>query len=306
MGHAVCHVLPTVPPATSVTFQPDREGRLYIGTPLNLVCAVTVDRTLVDTDIMVTYSYENFTSDTNRTRITTSESSFQGMAEFNFLLPSDCVAYGCVSTMTPVDSTPFVDPATNPTVTHTLELTGEPTSCNGDPTRNNYFLPLPQDLPPPNVTLDQSPIAATAGDDVTITCTVTVIDDLVVTPSLQWAAPGGTIINTGNPSSVTGEVGQVSTIALRFMPLHTSHGGEYSCIVTITIPGLSPINDAETSIVIVRSESPVDCADWHGPFYFSPHSLPSHAVPLLGRPDWDRRVSHYWDSGLPAGIGYTD
>ena len=123
------------------------------------------------------------------------------------------------------------------------------------------FLPPPPDLPPPNVTLDQSLIAATAGDDVTITCTATVIDGLVVTPSLQWEAPGGPINNTGNPSSVTGEVGQVSTITLRFMPLHTSHGGEYSCIATITITGLSPINNTETSIVIVRSESPIDCAD---------------------------------------------
>ena len=83
----------------------------------------------MDTDIIVTYTYEDLPTDANR--ITTScgvfiESSFQGMAEFSFLLPSDeGVAYGCVSTMTPVDSTPFVDPATNPTVTHTLEVTGE-------------------------------------------------------------------------------------------------------------------------------------------------------------------------------------
>ena len=132
VGHAVCCILPTVPPAASVTFQPDREGHLYIGTPLNLVCAVTVDRTLVDTDIIVTYTYEDLPTDANR--ITTSSevfnvSSFHGMAEFSFLLPSDeGVAYSCVSTMTPMASTPFVDPATNPTVTHTPELTGTSTN----------------------------------------------------------------------------------------------------------------------------------------------------------------------------------
>ena len=96
------------------------------------MCVVTVDRTLVDTDIIVTFTYEGLPTDANR--ITTSsgvfnESSFQGMAEFSFLLPSDeGVAFGCVSRMTPVESTPFVDPATNPTVTHTLELTGTSTN----------------------------------------------------------------------------------------------------------------------------------------------------------------------------------
>ena len=114
------------------------------------------------------------------------------------------------------------------------------------------FPPPPPDLPPPNVTLDQSLITATAGDDVTITCTVIVIDGLVVTPFLQRAAPGGTIINTGNPLSVTGEVGQVSTITLRFMPLHTSHGGEYSCSATITIPGLPPVRSMEGVPTTVR------------------------------------------------------
>ena len=129
VGHGVCHVHPTVPPATSVTFQPGREGNLYLGTSVSLVCSVTVDRTLVDTGIRLTYAYENLpNSRTSTSSGVLNESSFQGMVEFSVLLPSDRgVAYGCVSTVEPVD-TPFVQPVTNPRVNLTLELTGKLTS----------------------------------------------------------------------------------------------------------------------------------------------------------------------------------
>ena len=121
----------TVPAATSVTFEPDREGPLYVGTPLNLVCTITVDRMLVDTDIMVTFDYGSLPS-SNGTRIVTTNdrrlnsSAFQGVFEFSYLVPSDDnVSYVCVSTLVPMDSSPFVDPFTNPGSTHRLEVSGK-------------------------------------------------------------------------------------------------------------------------------------------------------------------------------------
>lgn len=110
-----------VPPPTSVTLQPDTKGMLFVGTPINLVCAVTVNR-VVDTDIMVNFTFANLP-----TRVTTSseafnESYFQGRANFGHLLPSDGgVTYICTSYIVPVGRYPYVLPAAE-NITYTMEV----------------------------------------------------------------------------------------------------------------------------------------------------------------------------------------
>lgn len=101
------------------------------------------------------------------------------------------------------------------------------------------------------VTLSSSAVA-TAGETHTVTCIADVVEDLVVTPILQWFAPDGSAVNrTGNPSEET-LTEQVST--LRFTPVHTSHRGTYSCVASITIPGVSPVQSMESTNVTVKSE----------------------------------------------------
>lgn len=85
----------------------------------------------MDTDITVTFDYESLPSSNGTRTITTSDrqlnsSTFQGVVEFSFLVPSDDnVSYICVSTISPVDSTPFVNAITNLSSVHRLELTGK-------------------------------------------------------------------------------------------------------------------------------------------------------------------------------------
>lgn len=125
-------VLPIVSTPTSVTFQQDREGTLYVGTTVTLTCTVSisVDRTLVDTDITVTFNYVNLPSDASRVITSTTASNFtthQGVVEFRFLLPSDGgVTYGCESTVEPVENGV---PVTSPMTTLTLQVEGEPAGC---------------------------------------------------------------------------------------------------------------------------------------------------------------------------------
>ena len=96
----------------SVTFQPDREGTLYVGTRVSLVCltVVTVDTTLVDTDVIVDIAFNHLPAGINANRITTertmlNDSASQGIVDFAFLLPSDeGVAFRCVPTLRPVNS----------------------------------------------------------------------------------------------------------------------------------------------------------------------------------------------------------
>lgn len=144
----------TVFPATSVSLLPDREGTLYVGTPLELVCTVTVDKTLVDTDVMVVFDFGNLPSDATRTSTQLNSSTFQGVAGFAVLLPAhDDVTYSCMSTLQPVDNT-FIDPATNTNVTLTLELAGELSlhpDVNTDcipPSLPTFLQPYPLPLPP--------------------------------------------------------------------------------------------------------------------------------------------------------------
>ena len=108
-----------------------------------------------------------------------------------------------------------------------------------------------------NIRLDlivvmSSPLV-TAGDSHTLSCAVA--EDVVVTPLLQWLGPDGSVVsNTGNPFVVTSNRGRVSTV--RFLPLHTSHGGSYSCRAIINSPGLSTVQSVQSTDVIVQSESP--------------------------------------------------
>ena len=119
-----------------------------------------------------------------------------------------------------------------------------------------YYLP---DLPPPNVTLTPpSPPVTTAGDHLNITCTATVIANLAVAPTLEWLDPCSRDVTTGprNPYSTRTENNTTEfTKMLHFQPLKTSHGGVYTCVARINIPGSidSPENTMSAD-VRVQSE----------------------------------------------------
>ena len=68
---------------------------------------------------------------------------------------------------------------------------------------------------------------------------------------------GGSTITAGNPSIGSTEVSGVnSTLELMFSMLRTSHGGDYTCVATISIPYINTNVNQETSeSVIVQSES---------------------------------------------------
>ena len=120
----------TVPHATSISIQLSRNGSvLYIGTGVNLLCRVTVDTRLVDTPITPDFEVPNFVPDGNRTVLQSSMlgdmSTYQGRAEFRYLLPSDAGTYTCVTTFQPDSTTPFVVASLESSASLTLEVTGQ-------------------------------------------------------------------------------------------------------------------------------------------------------------------------------------
>ena len=113
------HPFHTVTPASpyDVTLLPSRGDPLYVGTTLTLTCTVSVDRSLVDTDINILLSFANIT-DSMRMNTTVSrlnDSTFRGVAQFSFLLPSDDrTTYQCLSSFLPSSETQFVMRVANP------------------------------------------------------------------------------------------------------------------------------------------------------------------------------------------------
>ena len=75
-------------------------------------------------------------------------------------------------------------------------------------------------------------------------------------PTIQWINPCGASITAESNPSITETVNdQVYTSYLQFMPLRTSHGGIYTCIARVSIPGVIPVQTTETTNIVVQSKS---------------------------------------------------
>ena len=86
----------------------------------------------------------------------------------------------------------------------------------------------------------------TAGDELQLTCSVTVTEGLTVQPTVQWS--GGSVGSDGVTESATTFSGAHSTRTLTFSPLLTSHEAQYTCQAEINI---SSINVTKTGSMIM-------------------------------------------------------
>ena len=98
----------------------------------------------------------------------------------------------------------------------------------------------------------------TAGEMYTLSCTATVVEDLVVVPILQWEYSNGSAVD-GGPTltlSTRATSANTTTYNLTFSPLQTSHGGEYTCraIISISSISISSLNGSQFSGVVVESK----------------------------------------------------
>ncbi len=95
-------------------------------------------------------------------------------------------------------------------------------------------------LPAPSIILPPS-VMAKAGQSLSLTCNVTVVEHLMVDPVLEWVDSSGNTL----PAMDTVTSGVVSTRTIQFNPLLTSHGGRYSCRAYVFIPGSVPPTQSE-------------------------------------------------------------
>ena len=89
----------------------------------------------------------------------------------------------------------------------------------------------------------------TAGQDLTLTCTV--VSDRP--PLLRWIGPNGEPVSgEGIAMSPPIASGMTTRLQLIFLPLHTSHGGIYTCISSVnTSSGI--VNATHEFLVRVQS-----------------------------------------------------
>ena len=84
----------------------------------------------------------------------------------------------------------------------------------------------------------------TAGQVYSLTCSVQVVDHLVVEPSVEWTRQNG--------SQVTATSG--TSLLLNFNPQKTSDGNNYTCTATVNVPSVVTVNGEESRVVVVSSK----------------------------------------------------
>ena len=94
----------------------------------------------------------------------------------------------------------------------------------------------------------------TADDEIQLTCNVTLVEGLVVRPSLYWTGVGvGDSAVTESETVILSDTW--SKRNLTFSPLKTSHGGRYECAAIIFISSDSiNLGDYDYKYLIVQSK----------------------------------------------------
>ena len=97
--------------------------------------------------------------------------------------------------------------------------------------------------------------SGTAGLELSVTCSVTAVEYLLVQATVQWS--GGSVGSSGVTESDTTLSRGASLKTLTFKPLRTSHGGEYTCQAKASISSSSVTwTGSEGRAVIVQSKCP--------------------------------------------------
>ena len=92
-----------------------------------------------------------------------------------------------------------------------------------------------------------------AGEPYNLTCSVTVVDRLIVSPEIEWMKGSVGIFNKNNDSSVDPLLYE-DQLVLSFDFLNTSDAEEYVCIATVTISEIN-IFAIESSVEVINLQS---------------------------------------------------
>ena len=107
------------------------------------------------------------------------------------------------------------------------------------------------ELPLPVITIS-SLGRSVAGENHTLSCEVSVIDGLVddALVTTSWTEGRGTSLQADSVQTYN----ENTTLTLEFTPLLSSHGGQYICTASVTIPAISVVRrNSESYDIIIQS-----------------------------------------------------
>ncbi len=106
-------------------------------------------------------------------------------------------------------------------------------------------------MPPPVISVLPAPIYE-AGKSVSLSCIVTVVENLIVNPHIEWMKVDSSTTNDLNSTEMTAVVtGTISTLNVSFDPLLTSHAGQYQCRASVNISDVPVVfNNITTSLYV--------------------------------------------------------
>ncbi|XP_064386138.1 mucin-2-like isoform X3 [Halichondria panicea] len=202
-----------IPPPTVSVSSPTP---VYHGTNHTLSCNAGYDTSVVTTAVTLDYSW------TGPNLIASSDSAALTLSPVD--LPAQSSGdYTCTVTVRPTTISTFINPASD-AATYNLTVldTSPPEVLTGVPVREER-----------------------CGQVSSITCTASVIDNFVATPTFMWRGPGGDIVDSDNilnlPSVMT--------------------GGEYTCMACVNVPQVNITNLCTNSTITIQNTTPQPVSD---------------------------------------------
>ena len=116
------------------------------------------------------------------------------------------------------------------------------------------FIPTYTALPPPTV-MTTSSGTMSPGSSITLSCTVGVVEGLIVQPAIVWTKQAVSVDGDTALNSISVGAMRTNNIAtIYFNPINTSDAGQYTCTATVDISAIN-ITVTNSSMVDIRLQS---------------------------------------------------
>ncbi|XP_019851151.1 PREDICTED: protein sidekick-1-like [Amphimedon queenslandica] len=234
------------PPSISIVADPPT-GPIYESTSYLLTCTATVNTTIVNTPVTASVVW----TDPSGNVIPTNEARRQ-------VIPITGNSLVSMLLFQPIDTG-----RNNDGGTYTCQMiinSNNSFIASSQPT--NATLPVTVESLPP-MTVDFPSVGSVeVGQSLTITCTITTVERLVVTPMITFTKMNDTdmemLSNLNRPCSITtDDTGSVTNYTLVLDPVRFEDAGMYTCMAEFNVTGFNNTNDPSTATYDYQEDSDV-------------------------------------------------
>ncbi|XP_019858997.1 PREDICTED: uncharacterized protein LOC105314694 [Amphimedon queenslandica] len=234
------------PPSVSIVADPPT-GPIYESTSYLLTCTATVNTTIVDTPVTASVVW----TDPSGNVIPTNEARRQ-------VIPPTGNSLVSMLLFQPIDTGLNNDGGTY--ICQMIINSGNSLIASSQPTDTTFAVTI-ESLPP--MTVNFSSVGSVeVGQSLTITCTITTVEGLVVKPMITFFKINDTdmemLSNLNRPYSITtDDTGSVTNYTLILDPVRFEDAGMYTCMAEFNVTGFNNTNDPSTATIDYQEASDV-------------------------------------------------